>query len=224
MSEATFESSLADHIYHAAKAAGNVPERVDVEKQFVRHLLKRLNDDGHANLASRCGYFLLAHSQGTGAPVPLAMKQQVGGTHYKSLAIQPVEFIQRNGLGFCEGNAVKYLTRWKAKGGIEDLLKARHYIDLLLEMNEGKQREADIAIAREINERYARELLAMNLLDFEREIQVATWHQVEACLRLERSGTRREPFLTALDRRFAALQEKRQGSRQEQETAHRRSV
>lgn len=62
-----------------------------------------------------------------------AKARQEGGSHYKDMAIQPIEFIQANGLGFCEGNVVKYVSRWRSKGGIEDLKKARHYIDLLLE-------------------------------------------------------------------------------------------
>lgn len=62
-----------------------------------------------------------------------ASKTQVGGNHYQSLAIQPSEFIHRNGLGWCEGNAIKYITRHKAKGGRQDVLKAIHYLQLLLE-------------------------------------------------------------------------------------------
>ena len=58
---------------------------------------------------------------------------QVGGNHYKSMEIQPIEFIMKNNLGYCEANVVKYVSRWKAKNGIEDLRKARHYIDLLIE-------------------------------------------------------------------------------------------
>lgn len=46
---------------------------------------------------------------------------QVGGSHYKDMAIQPVEFVMQNGIGFMEGNAIKYLSRWGSKGGIEDL-------------------------------------------------------------------------------------------------------
>lgn len=65
-----------------------------------------------------------------------ALEEQVGGGHYKEFEIQPVEFIHKNGIGFCEGNAIKYLVRWKQKGGRQDLLKARHYIDLLLEMED----------------------------------------------------------------------------------------
>ena len=62
------------------------------------------------------------------------LDQQVGGTHYKRLAIQPVEYITANGIGYMEGNAIKYLTRWRDKGGITDLEKARHYIDLLIDI------------------------------------------------------------------------------------------
>jgi|TARA_R110000803_G_scaffold37741_1_gene81419 hypothetical protein len=58
---------------------------------------------------------------------------QVGGSHYKNLAIQPITFIQKNNLGYCEGAAIKYLTRWREKGGVEDLRKAKHYIDFLIE-------------------------------------------------------------------------------------------
>jgi hypothetical protein len=63
---------------------------------------------------------------------PLAM--QVAGDHYKDLPIQPVEFIHANGIGFFEGNVIKYVSRWRAKGGIKDLEKAKHYIDLLIEL------------------------------------------------------------------------------------------
>jgi len=58
----------------------------------------------------------------------------VGGTHYKGLPIQPVEFIHANSIGFLEGNAIKYLCRWRNKNGIADLEKARHYIDMLIEL------------------------------------------------------------------------------------------
>ena len=59
---------------------------------------------------------------------------QVGGSHYKDMAIQPVEYIHRNGIGFIEGCVIKYVSRWKLKGGVEDLRKARHFLDLLIEM------------------------------------------------------------------------------------------
>lgn len=68
------------------------------------------------------------------APAPSALTRQVGGSHYKNLAIQPVEFIHRNGLGFIEGCVVKYVTRWRQKDGLKDLKKARHFLDMLIEM------------------------------------------------------------------------------------------
>lgn len=57
---------------------------------------------------------------------------QVGGNHYSKYAIQPTEYIIKNNLNFCEGNVVKYVTRYKDKGGVEDLKKARHYLDILI--------------------------------------------------------------------------------------------
>ena len=56
-----------------------------------------------------------------------------GGEHYKKGSIQPIEYIMANKLSFAEGNIVKYITRWRNKGGIKDLEKARHYIDFLIE-------------------------------------------------------------------------------------------
>lgn len=62
-----------------------------------------------------------------------AMDHQVGGDHYRKLSIQPVEFIHKNGLGFLAGNVIKYVCRYKAKAGVQDLLKAKHYIEMLIE-------------------------------------------------------------------------------------------
>jgi len=62
-----------------------------------------------------------------------AMNRQVGGSHYKDMAIQPVDFCIQNKLGFCEGNVIKYVCRYKNKGLAADLQKAKHYIELLLE-------------------------------------------------------------------------------------------
>lgn len=63
-----------------------------------------------------------------------ALETQVGGDHYKKKAIQPVEYIHANGLGFCEGNVIKYVTRWRDKNGVKDLEKARHYLDILIQL------------------------------------------------------------------------------------------
>ena len=64
---------------------------------------------------------------------PNSLEVQVGGNHYKELPIQPVQYIYENGIGYFEGNVIKYVTRWRSKGGIPDLEKAKHYIDMLIE-------------------------------------------------------------------------------------------
>jgi hypothetical protein len=63
---------------------------------------------------------------------------QHGGKHYKALVIQPWDYIAANEIPFLEGNAIKYLTRWRDKGGLEDLRKARHYVDKLIELETQK--------------------------------------------------------------------------------------
>lgn len=63
-----------------------------------------------------------------------ALEVQVAGNHYKDLAIQPIEYIFANKLGYCEANIVKYITRWRAKGGKQDLEKVKHYVDLLIQL------------------------------------------------------------------------------------------
>jgi hypothetical protein len=56
--------------------------------------------------------------------------------HYKKLQIQPWDYILANNIGYCEGSAIKYLSRWRDKGGIQDLYKAKHFIDKLIEHEE----------------------------------------------------------------------------------------
>lgn len=68
--------------------------------------------------------------------VELANDVQVAGTHYKDKAIQPWDYIIANKLGYLEGNIVKYISRWEVKGGVDDLKKARHYLDKLIEVTE----------------------------------------------------------------------------------------
>ena len=63
--------------------------------------------------------------------------EQVGGDHYKRLKIQPLEYALANDLGICEHAVIKYVSRWRDKGGTDDLLKAKHYIELLLEFEGG---------------------------------------------------------------------------------------
>ena len=61
---------------------------------------------------------------------------QVGGDHYKQFQYETWDVIADWNLGYFDGNAVKYLSRWKHKGGVHDLKKARHYIDKLIELLE----------------------------------------------------------------------------------------
>lgn len=68
---------------------------------------------------------------------PLA--SQVGGDHYAKLAIQPIEYIHRNGLDFLQGNIVKYATRHKSKGKAEDVRKIIHYANLILKLEYGER-------------------------------------------------------------------------------------
>jgi len=70
--------------------------------------------------------------------VTTALAAQVGGDHYKKLKIQPIEYNHANGIPFAEGNVIKYVTRWREKGGIKDLEKARHFLDLLIELESNK--------------------------------------------------------------------------------------
>jgi hypothetical protein len=67
-----------------------------------------------------------------------SFKKQVGGSHYLKYKIQPVDFIIKNNIGFVEGNIIKYILRFKEKGGVQDLLKAKHYIELLIDSSKGK--------------------------------------------------------------------------------------
>jgi len=65
-----------------------------------------------------------------------ARDKMIGGEHYRQGGIQPIEYIHANNLSFCEGNVVKYVTRWRHKDGLKDLEKAKHYIELLMELED----------------------------------------------------------------------------------------
>lgn len=68
------------------------------------------------------------------------LETQVGGNHYKGWKIQPLEYIMQNDLSYCEANVVKYVSRWRTKNGLEDLKKAEHYIQILIEKTEVEAR------------------------------------------------------------------------------------
>ena len=67
-----------------------------------------------------------------------SLSTQVGGSHYVKLAIQPMEYSMANGLNACQHTIIKYVTRYADKNGLEDLKKARHTLDMLIEFEQGK--------------------------------------------------------------------------------------
>ena len=90
---------------------------------------------------------------------------QVGGYHYSKMKIQPSEFINKNELQFAEGNAIKYICRHGSKGKLQDLQKAKHYIDMIIERDyadEAKNSSVDSGVdinVEDINISYASEEL-----------------------------------------------------------------
>lgn len=71
-------------------------------------------------------------------PKTAALQTQVGGAHYTDMKIQPIEYILANSIPFPEGNVIKYVSRWRAKGGVKDLEKAKHHLELLIEHEKAK--------------------------------------------------------------------------------------
>ena len=69
------------------------------------------------------------------------MDSQIGGDHYKKLKIQPIEYIHANNIPYFEGNVIKYVSRWRSKNGLADLEKAKHYLELLIELETRRGRE-----------------------------------------------------------------------------------
>lgn len=70
-----------------------------------------------------------------------ALDTQEGGTHYKGMKIQPVEFVTANKIGFIEGSVIKYVCRHRNKNGAEDIKKAIHFLNLLLHLEYPATRE-----------------------------------------------------------------------------------
>lgn len=67
-----------------------------------------------------------------------ALSTQVGGDHYSKLKIQPMEYSMANNLDACQHTIIKYVTRFRDKAGVQDLEKARHVIDMLIEFENKK--------------------------------------------------------------------------------------
>ena len=86
----------------------------------MRKLYKKLKEKGVVNNKVKLGDLK-------------SLLTQVGGDHYKKMLIQPAEFINKNKLLFAEGNAIKYICRHSEKGGIQDIDKAIHYLEMVKE-------------------------------------------------------------------------------------------
>lgn len=84
--------------------------------------------------AGRCSVFrkLMTPPSAVEAAPPKPMSVQIGGSHYSSMAIQPLTYILANRIPFPEGNVIKYVSRWRNKNGVEDLRKARDMLDKLI--------------------------------------------------------------------------------------------
>ena len=76
-----------------------------------------------------------------GADKMSAFDKQISGSHYKTMMIQPLEYALANNLGICEHAVVKYISRWKDKGGVDDLRKAIHYCEILIEKETASKNE-----------------------------------------------------------------------------------
>ena len=128
----------ADSKHHETWVHGERVNTCKLTEAQVKEILSR-PDETHAALAEEYGVTTGAiwhirdrrtwkHLQTS--PKPDAMNRMIGGTHYKGLVIQPTEFCMRNGLDFCVGSILKYITRHRTKNGVEDLLKAKHFVEI----------------------------------------------------------------------------------------------
>jgi hypothetical protein len=119
----------AGYAYKLAARSGKTPVK-KVKNDNVEHLKKALQQ----KMLKVIPMLETVSIDAPLEPVSTANAIQVGGGHYQTKAIQPWDYIVSNRLGYLEGNVVKYVSRWQDKGGRQDLEKARHYLDKLLEV------------------------------------------------------------------------------------------
>lgn len=112
-------------------AVKEIAARLKTSKQYVYDIKSAMNRNGMGVPPVKMeGAAVLFDPL---APTSTPNDVQVGGAHYKALEPQPWDVIHSWGLGFLDGNVVKYVARYRSKGGIEDLQKARHYLDKLID-------------------------------------------------------------------------------------------
>lgn len=125
----TGEARAAVDAYAASLAAGIPRDVLEKKGSDMERVLTALD--------AQCGKEIPV-----GAPTS-AFDRQEGGSHYADFEIQPSEFILANGLGFVEGNVIKYVCRHRNKNGAQDLRKAIHYLEMLLETEYGEARHGN---------------------------------------------------------------------------------
>jgi hypothetical protein len=124
------KGKVAERFYHEINS-GDISQE---QKNFLNDCLKFVEytcDDGRIRREDT----IVSNKD-----VP-ALQIQVGGNHYKTFQIQPVEYIVKNDIPYMEGNVIKYVSRHSAKGGIDDIRKAYHYLKLIAEMKYGQKLE-----------------------------------------------------------------------------------
>ena len=99
-------------------------------------------NDEHLKLIGTCE--TVSEQDKTGSQTYNPLIAQEGGGHYKNRGIQPLEYTMQNNLSFCEGNVVKYISRYKSKNGIEDLAKVIHYALLASYEEYGEQGSTEL--------------------------------------------------------------------------------
>tara|TARA_R100001079_G_scaffold6469_1_gene3876 strand:+ start:50 stop:328 length:279 start_codon:yes stop_codon:yes gene_type:complete len=87
-------------------------------------------------------------------------KKQIGGSHYKSFAIEPWTFVQENNLNPFQANVIRYACRYKNKGGIQDLEKIIHYCEMEIDFMKNKKKKNDHVTHAEVEE-FAAEIAQM---------------------------------------------------------------
>lgn len=110
------------------------PIKKDITHEEEIAALKRVVEDWHTRATVAETMIKEYHERFPPHTREAANTRQVGGRHYKGMPIQPWDFIEQNGIAYLEGTAIKYLARWKKKGGIDDLEKAIHFIQKRIEL------------------------------------------------------------------------------------------
>ena len=117
-------------------APAAIAKKVGVSKSYVYTVRSKMHKQERA--AERASRIEAAEVDSVVRDRPTdPLDIQIGGDHYKELAIQPIQYIVANNMGFLDGCIVKRITRWRTKGGIEDLEKIKHEVDLLIAAEKG---------------------------------------------------------------------------------------